>query len=595
MEELMNVEVTSVSRKPEQLNETASAIQVISSEDIRFSGATSLPEILRLASNLQVAQANSSQWAISARGFNSVLANKLLVMIDGRTVYTPMYAGVFWDIQNVMVEDIDRIEIISGPGGSLWGANAVNGVINVITKKSDESQGVYYSRAMGNYLKSYDALRYGGQIGENLTYRIYGSAIQRDNTVLFDESDANDEWNFAQAGFRMDWNPSKKDLLTLQSDYYQGKPNPDGNLDPVKTFGGNILGRWSHEISERSDYQVQFYYDETYRDFGGNFSERLATYDLDLQNRIEIGNNHELVWGMGIRLMDQHMENRELFGFFPADRTMHLFNIFVQDEIVLVKDKLDFTLGTKIEHNSFTGFEFQPSAQLSWKTSEKQILWSTVSRAVRTPSRIDGEFKLFLAPEVPLFAGNDNYISAELLAYELGWRLQLRNKLSLSVSTFYNIYDNLRGAGDGMPIVFTNSISGESYGVEFLSNYQINSKWRLRGGYTYFEKSLRVEEGNRDPKEYHDPEHQFQIQSYLNLPGNIELGTFFRYVGALSDSEVPEYFGLDVRIGWKINEVFELSVVGQNLLNAYHIEFIPESPSARKIERNIYGRITCRF
>ncbi len=594
MEELMNVEVYSVSKQLEKLSETGSAVQVITNEDIRLSGATSLPEALRLASNLYVAQDNSSDWAISARGFNTVLANKLLVMIDGRTVYTPLYAGVFWDIQNVLLEDVDRIEIISGPGGSLWGANAVNGVINIITKNSEETQGVYYSRAMGNYLKSYDALRYGGKIGDKFSYRVYGNAIQRDNTVLSDTTDANDEWEFAQGGVRMDWKPGEKDLVTLQSDYYQGRPNPEGNIDPIKSSGGNILARWSHGFSERSDFQVQFYFDETYRDFGNDFSERLTTFDFDFQNRIEIGGRNELIWGLGVRLMDQQMDNLDLFGFFPAQRNMHIYNLFVQDNIAIIKDRLDLSLGTKIEHNSFTGFEFQPSGQLSCKINESQMLWASVSRAIRAPSRIDREFEVYSAPEVPYIAGNDDFVSAELLAYELGWRMQLKNSIALSVSTFYNDYDNIRSVREGLPIVVANGLYGESYGAEFISNFQIISWWRLKAGYTFFRKHLFVEEGHNDPMEYHDPEHQFQIQSYLNLPGNLELGTFFRYVGPLSDSEVSEYYGLDVRIGWHINEVFELSVVGQNLLNEYHIEFM-DSSEPRRIGRNFYGSITCRF
>lgn len=600
MEELMNVEVYSVSRQLEKLSQTASAIQVITNEEIRLSGATSLPEALRLASNIHVAQANSSQWAISSRGFNSVLANKLLVMIDGRTVYTPMYAGVFWDIQNVLLEDVDRIEIISGPGGSIWGANAVNGVINIITKNSDETQGVYFSRAMGDYLKSYDALRYGGKIGDKFSYRIYGNAIQRDNTVLLDTTDAHDDWSFAQGGIRMDWKPGENDLITLQSDYYEGKPNPDGNIDPVRTSGGNILARWSHTVSERSDFQVQLYYDETYRDFGNDFSEHLMTFDLDLQNRIAIGGRNELIWGLGARHMDQQMENieilgTEIYGFFPAQRNMQVFSAFVQDEISIIKDRLDLTLGTKVEHNSFTGFEFQPSGQLSWASGENHIVWASVSRAVRMPSRIDGELELFLAPEVPLITRNDDFVSEELLAYELGWRLQIQKALTLSISAFYNEYDNIRSVHESTPLFFANGLGGEAYGAEFLTNYQIFSWWRMKVGYTFFRKHLDVEEGHRDPEEFHDPEEQVLIQTYLSLPGNIEFATFFRYVSPLSNSEVPHYHGLDVRIGWKINEVFELSVVGQNLLNENHIEFIPPSPSSRRIERNFHGRITCRF
>jgi len=605
LEELMNIEiqVTSVSKSPEKLTGAASAIQVITGEDIRRSGATSIPEALRLAPNLQVAQVNSSQWAISARGFNNVLANKLLVMIDGRTVYTPLYAGVFWDIQNLVLEDVDRIEVISGPGGTLWGANAVNGVINIITKKAKDTQGLFVEGAVGTELNALGSVRYGGKIGNNLCYRIYGTAFKYDNTILYDGSDANDEWGLGQVGFRLDWDPAKKDLLTLQSDLYGGKPNPDGDKY-VLNRGSHILGQWIHTFSEKSESKLQLYYDHTFRDFRNGLKEDLQTYDLDWQYRFPLAKQQNVIWGLGFRLMNHNVENLELFAFLPGHKILNLYSAFVQDEITLIRKRLLLTLGSKFEHNSYTGFEYQPSGRLTWTPTRHHTIWAAVSRAVRTPARIDRDFVASIAPGVPVLSGNHDFISTELLAYELGWRLQPQEKLSISLATFYNVYDNVRSAEPGsaplnIPITFGNGVQGQTYGVELSATHQVTQWWYLRGGYTFLKKHLTIKPTSADlnegTAESNDPEHQFLIQSMMNLPGRIELGTVLRYVGELSKPPVPGYFGLDVKIGWKLNKVVELSIVGQNLIDKHHAEFIPSSPSPRAIERSVYGKVICRF
>jgi iron complex outermembrane receptor protein len=392
VEELMDVEVTSVSRRPEKLTEAASAIQVITGEDIRRSGANSIPEALRLAPNLQVAQVNSSQWAVSSRGFNNVLSNKLLVMIDGRTVYTPLYAGVFWDVQDALLEDIDRIEVVSGPGGTLWGANAVNGVINIITKSAKDTQGFFMEAGAGTESNGFGSMRYGGQLSPGLYYRVYGKGFNRDELVVADGSDAGDGWDMGQGGFRLDWEPNQDDVLTLQSDFYDSKPNPEAASDPVVAMGGNILGRWTHKISDDSDFQVQFYYDRTRRDFNDEFTENLDTYDFDAQHRFQIGDRQEIIWGLGYRRMDDSVANLELLGFDPGNKTLSLYSAFIQDEITLIEDRLRLTLGSKFEHNEYTGFEVQPSGRLAWTPSTEHTVWAAVSRAVRTPSRIDRDF-----------------------------------------------------------------------------------------------------------------------------------------------------------------------------------------------------------
>jgi iron complex outermembrane receptor protein len=603
-EDLTNVEVTSVSRKEEKWLEAASAIQVITSEDIRRSGATSIPEALRLASNLHVAQVNSSQWAISARGFNNVLANKLLVMIDGRVVYTPLYAGVFWDVQDVLLEDIERIEVVSGPGGTLWGANAVNGVINIITKDTRDTAGFLLEGGVGTELPGFGSLRYGGELTPDLHYRIQARGIRHNDTVQLNGLPAQDSWALSQGGFRLDWNPRGKDRLTFKGDIYDGNPNPEANATGVIVSGGNVLANWTRKISDSADFQLHFYYDRTWRDFGAGLKEKLTTYSFDWQNHFRVGQRQDLVWGLNYRLMDHDTQNLTLLKFLPANKTHAVSGAFIQDEITLVDRRLRVTLGSKFTHNAYTGFEVQPSARLKWTIKQSQTVWGAISRAVRTPSRIDGEFFLFANPTFPVISGNSDFRSEELVAYELGWRSQPTANLSLSLASFYNRYDNIRSAQPGpppfgLPITFHNAVRGEAYGLEVSGIYQVNHWWRLRGGYTLFRKHLEVKPNevdlNRATAESNDPKNQFQVQSTMDLPGRLELSASLRYVGALPRPAVPGYVGLDSRLGWRATSNLELSLVGQNLIGDEHLEFIPASPARRQVERGVYGKVTWRF
>lgn len=603
LEELMNIEVTSVSRTAEKLQEVPSAIQVITSEDIRRSGVTTLPEALRLASNLQVAKVNASQWAISARGFNNVLADKLLVMIDGRTIYTPLYAGTYWDAQNVMLEDVDRIEVISGPGGTLWGANAVNGVINIITKTSKETQGLFLQAGAGNQLSWMANARYGGSIGDKIHYRVYGMGYkQADTRLAQDGKKANDAWSIGQGGIRMDYDASSKDVISVQGDFYDGFPNPDG-ATAVITMGGNLRARWNRTISEKSDLRVQTYYDHTWRDLRNGFSEKLQTLDLDWQYRFPVGKSHELTWGGDIRRMDDRMHNLELFEFLPAHKILSLYGTFLQDKITLVPNKFALTLGTKVEHNSYTGVEYSPSGRFAWTPTDNQVVWAAVSRAVRTPSRIDQDFTLSIAPDFPVIKGSE-FISETLVAYELGWRLQPLSSLSFSISPFYHHYDHLRSVEPGpdpvgFPLTFANGVKGHAYGVELSTNYQPTSWWRLRGGYTFLKKKLRLKDDSQDLNggsgESNDPENQVIIQSYFDICKQLEAAIVFRHISKLPLPSVSEYSGLDIRIGWRMTKNIELSITGQNLLDSRHPEFVPTSPSARTIVRSVYGQLTCRL
>src|SRR3989475_1722694 len=416
LEELMNVEVTSVSKKAEPLSNAAASVYVITREDIRRYGATSIPEILRLAPNLQVARVSASQYAISARGFNSTSANKLLVLIDGRTVYTPLFSGVFWDVQDTMIEDIERIEIISGPGGTLWGSNAVNGVINIITRQSQDTKGALVSLGEGTEERG-AGVRYGAKLGEDATFRIYGKGFYRDNTVRGDGTNVQDSWKKGQVGFRTDWGRGS-DAFTLQGDGYTGTIAQVG--DNASISGANLLGRWNRTLQDGSALKVQAYFDRTRRVVPGTFGELLDTYDIDAQHRFQWGTRNEIVWGGCYRLMHDAVTNSAVLAFLPNVKSLQLINVFLQDSIAL-REHLQLTVGTKLESNSQTGWEVQPNARLAWKVRDDTLLWSAVSRVVRTPSRVDRDF---FTPAPLQFNGGPDFKSEKLIAYEIGYRGQ---------------------------------------------------------------------------------------------------------------------------------------------------------------------------
>jgi iron complex outermembrane receptor protein len=601
IEQLMNLEVTSVSRRPERLAQTASAIQVISREDIRRSGASSLPEALRLASNLQVAQVDSRQWAISARGFNSTTANKLLVLIDGRTVYTPLFSGVFWDAQHVPLADIDRIEVISGPGATLWGANAVNGVINVITKDAKDTPGLVLSGGGGTELRGFGTVRYGGSLGSGVRYRIYGGGFSRDRTALSSGPDSAGDWHLGQGGFRLDWDASTISHVTLQGDRYDGRidqPAPGA----IAVGGGNVMAKWSRTISETSSLTAHLYYDRTHRDIPGTFGEDLDIYDVELQHQTRLGARHDLVWGLGYRLMNDRVAigSDSTLAFLPLHVARQWFTGFVQDEIALVPDRLHVALGTKIEHNDYTGFEIQPSGRVNWTLSPSATLWAAVSRAVRTPSRIDRE--LFAPAKPPYFlAGGPGFRSEEELAYELGYRHQ-EGSLALSVATFYSRYHGLRSLEQTnpppSPLVIGNGQDGESYGAELTAAYVLTSGWRVRAGYTELRVHIWPNPGSTDTSrgltESQTPDRQFFLHSSVDLPAHLRLDARLRAIGEITRRQVPAYEELNARLTWQPTAKLDLSIVGQNLLNPRHAEFgVPAT--RRKIERGVYGMVEWRF
>ena len=620
LEELMDIQITSVARHPESLRQAAAAIQVITREDIRRSGASSIPEALRLAGNLEVARKNAHDWGISARGFNSSLANKLLVMIDGRTVYTPLYSGVFWDAQDYLLEDIDRIEVISGPGGTLWGANAVNGVINIITRSAADSQGLYAEGGGGTQLRGLAGARYGGMLAPDVGFRVYGKYFDRDDEVLADGARAGDGWHRAQGGFRVDSDASRANTFSAHGDFYAGHEglNTGG---AAQTAGGNLVGRWSHVVTTESDFSLQAYYDRTHLLIpivpfvlngielapAGNLHDDLSTYDIDFQHRFSLGPRHHIVWGTGYRFSHDVVENAPAIAFLPTTLDRNLFSAFVQDQIA-ISAKLSLILGSKLEHNDYTGFEVEPNVRLQWTWTPNQTLWSAISRAARTPSRIDRDLTEPAPPRTLVLRGGRDYGSEYVTAYELGYRGEISSTMTGSLSTFYNEYRDVRSTsvtpGTILPLFFANNVAGHTDGLELSTRYQLADFWSLQVNYDYLQESLHVRPGQFDlgnaGNEMADPRHQAALRSSMSLATHLEVDASLRWVDALRfqngsvTGEVPSYFELDTRIAWVLERV-ELALVGQNLLHARHPEYGFVDPGREQIQRGVYGKISWRY
>ena len=594
LDQLMNVSITIVSRSPEQLFKTPASVYVISNDEIKNSGATNIVGALRLAPSVNVAQGNAGAWVVTTRGFSNIFANKLLVMIDGRVVYTPLYAGVIWDMQNVLLEDIEQIEIVSGPGASLWGSNAVNGVINIITKNSKDTQGLYVSAGGGTALQDFSAIRYGGKIGDNSYFRFYAQRYDYDNFTLTNGTANSDRWDYTQGGFRADFNPSGDNSFTLQGDL-------NGELARTlptnsNSDGQNLMGKWTHSFSDSSNLKVKVYFDRTWiHDIPSTLSDQLTTYDLDFQHSFSLGKINNIVWGAGYRLMFDETPTTTIYvGFIPLKLTMPLYSAFAQDEVNIINQKLNLTVGTKLEHNVFTGFEWQPSVRLTYTPSDQQTIWSAVSRAVRTPSRFDVDYyipKYIVPPPGLSIAGGPNFVSEKLIAYELGYRISPINQLSFSLSTFYNNYSDLYSV-EALPGTNTyeiqNGSEGKSWGAELFADFQITNMWKLRGGYTFFRINLKPKPGHTyDPSVLaDDPENMASLESSVNLLKDYQFDITAHYVSALPLNNAPSYVSLNARIARRFGNL-ELSIVGQNLLKKYHIEY-----GNVQIPRSVYGKIS---
>lgn len=585
LEQLADLQVTSVSRSAQSVGEAPAAIFVITADDMIRSGVRSIPAALRLAPNLQVARLDSANYAISARGFNhsSGTANKLLVLMDGRIVYTPLYSGVFWDEQNAIMEDLDRIEVVSGPGGALWGSNAVNGVINIVSRDAHETQGLL---ATGGASESSRALgvRYGARFGDAGAFRIYGLGLQR-------SVGEPTEWVNSQLGFRADWGGAS-DTFTLQGDIYQGRQDRLlGQVNETEIAGGNVLGRWSRRFDGGSEFVLQGYADRTERQVSSGIVAEVDAGAIDAQFQFSIGAAHDVVVGAGARVTrDTFMPGPGTVFLNPDTRTLETFNVFAQDTIALTEN-LDLIAGLKLEENDYTGLEYMPSFRLAWRPDASSLVWAAVSRAVRTPARFDRDLI-----NTGILAGGPDFVSETVIAYELGYRAQPSERFWYSVSTYFNVYDDLRTVEATSAFVFPlevrNGMNGDTYGVEAWGSYSMANWWRLNAGLNWQQKDLELDPSSADVFGVafagNDPEWQASLRSLMDFGERTQFDLSARYVSALESPVVDEYVALDVRIGFRVTDDFELSIAGYNLLDDGRAEFINPSLPPIEVSRSVF-------
>jgi iron complex outermembrane recepter protein len=621
LESLLNMRVTSVSRRQEEMRKTAAAVFVITQEDIRRSGATDIADLLRMVPGVDVAQLTSNTWAVSVRGFNGLYATKLLVQVDGRTVYDPTFSGVFWDRQNLVLEDIDRIEVIRGPGATMWGANAVNGVISITTKRAGQTQGGLLVATGGSRRPGEGAFRFGGELGQNAFYRASARQTTRTNSPSSSGENGGDSWNMTDATFRVDWDPSGTNSFVFDGGGYRGVTS-----NPLASFGlggqggkngGHALARWTHSLSSSSDLRLQFYYNNSQiNGAGGNNVDLL---DFDAQHNFHIGNRNNVMWGVGHRRIHDDVDNTLTFKVLPAHKTTTLSNAFVQDEITVIDRTLYVTVGSKFERSSFTGYDIQPSAHLLWLPDSRQSVWASASRAVRTANRIERGLHIDLrtVPMGPVngivtLSGRDDTRSEELMAYEAGYRYQAMKKVWFDLATFYNVYDHLSTTEQGapffvvepgpphfvVPTLFGNGMKGKTYGAEVTGNLKVNDSLTFRGSYSLLHMSLQYYRpdfaSTSETAEGQSPRNQVYGGVVLTLPKSFELSGHSYFVGQLPTFQVPSYTRVDANVTWKGLEHLELSVAGQNLLGS-HMEFGTGQGALNPVNRNIYGKVTWRF
>lgn len=626
--------VFSASRHEEKVSRTAAAVFVLSQDDIKRSGATSVPDALRLVPGLDVAQINANSWAITARGFNDRSANKMLVLMDGRTLYHPVFSGTLWQTKDTLLEDVERIEVIRGPGAAMWGSNAVNGVINIITRSARDSQGVYATAGTGTEENGFGAVRYGGRLGEDTYYKGYVKYFSRDDFSVEGGGNANDAWESTQGGFKVESTLSADDAVTLQGDYYQGNANglqhiavpvPPFEFDtavPRNFSGGNVLGRWDHRFSDTADMTLKLYVDHTedttrFSSIDDATKSMVDTYDLDWQHRFQWGDSHAWTWGLGYRYA--HLESSAGQDFFfamdPDTRDTQLFSGFFQDEITLVPERWRLIAGTRIEHNDFSGFEGQPTGRLVFTPTDNQTVWASVSRAVRIPNRLDHDMQAtYLAQALPgvflVGQGNADFKPEELIAYELGYRIQPTATTSLDIATFYNDYSRLSSASLGdlllsatpslhgiLPIFAENDMDGQTYGAEVMGQWRVAPSLRLQANYTYLQVQLGGAPLFQERTEDSSPHHQFSIRTSYDVTESLQADAILRYVDGLPSFDVDSYAALDLRLAWKPTRHVELAVVGRNLLDGQHPEFGESVLFAQAVEvqRSVYGQISLRY
>ena len=601
IDDLATIQVTSVSKSAQPLADAAAAVYVITHDDIMRSGAQNLPEILRLAPNLQVAQMTANSWAITARGFNGNAADKLLVLIDGRSVYTPLYGGVLWDELGVLPEDIERIEVISGPGATLWGANAVNGVINIITRKSAATQGGVLDLSAGNR-GNQGSLQYGGTLEDDLRYRAYVDTFTTPSDKTSTGANAEDGWSKTQGGFRLDWTP-QSDTVTVQGDMYRGSEDATPTLN-TNISGLDLQTTWQHQLDDGSSLQILAYYDGTRR-FVDGLGYSLNTYDLELQHSFTPWQGNDIVWGAGYRAYQDDFQLVGALQFLPASRVESLSDIFAQDTISL-DASLKLILGMKLEDDPYSGIAPLPNARLSWKFADNALLWAAVSRAVRAPTRFDTDLQDTIIPGILILEGNKDFQSEKLDAFEIGTRLQPTDAMTLSVSTFYNIYNDLRSIEwanmTTLPLLWTygNMMEGHTYGVEVWGDYQVLDWWKLSAGFNVQHEALSFKSGSSAlggvASAGDDPNHQASLRSSMRLGNDVTWEADFRYVGALPDPAIPAYVEVNSKLSWNITQSLELAVSGLNLLQAHHLEYEEAgATTGDEVDRGFYVETKIRF
>jgi iron complex outermembrane receptor protein len=631
LEDLMNLKVTSVGKKEQRISNVGAAVFVITREDIRRSGMTNVPDLLRMVPGVDVARIDSHTWAISIRGFNYRYSSKVLVLIDGRTVFTPSFSGVFWDQQSLPLEDIERIEVIRGPGGTVWGANAVNGVINIMTRSARDTPGGLVSAGSGSKDSAQGLVQYGGSVGAKGAYRAYGRYSTVENSTFADRSPAADGLHNSQAGFRSDWNLSHHDNLTVQGDFFgasEGQtvttlfPNklPDYYIfnDKVRVGTENLLGRWNHTFTNGSQTSVQLYYDHVRRFDTG--LETLSTGDFDFQYHFHAGARNDVVAGTGFRVTDDRFSEGYSIVFGTGRRTNKLFTTFLQDEL-RITNSLALTIGSKLEHNAYTGLEYEPSAQLVWTPTESQTVWASASKAIEQPSWYFAEARQDAAtfPVSGGFAdyqilGNAQSKAAELFDYEIGYRARLSERFTFDATAFLSDYRRLQTLEPRppyftmspapphlvLPNVWDNLGQARNYGVELSGGWDLTSWWRISPGFSFLQMKFTLDPTSKDTSlaltPGDSPKRQAQLRSTMNLPHHLEWDTSVYYVAALGTGPVPSYTRLDTRLGWRVGESMEFSIAGQNLLAPRHTEFMDAlQVLPTQIERSVVGRVTWRF
>jgi iron complex outermembrane receptor protein len=662
IEELMNITVTSVSKKSQKIADAAAAIYVISQDDIRRSGVTTIADALRMVPGVQVARIDSNKWAVTARGFNGRFANKLLVLMDGRSLYTPYFLGVYWEMQDTVLEDIERIEVIRGPGAALWGSNAVNGVINIITKSAKKTKGALVSAGGGSTEKAFTTARYGASLGDATNLRLYAKHQERDGFFDAAGKNTNDSWDKTQGGFRLDSQLTTQDHLTVQGDYFDGSIKEtfvrfdypaSTNQFPYRLLnlesgmsGGNILTRWQRTFSDSHTLSLQTYYDHSERNMYAS-PQKFNTFDLDFQHQFALGNVQNIVWGLGYRSSQHEVTNTSTLTLDQQKVTNNLYSLFLHDEITLIPGTVSLIIGSRFEHNDYSGFDVQPNGRLLWTITPNNSAWAAVSRAVRsgTSGEQDINYRYRTIPvktaqnqndpqlteiqKLPVIGipyrleilGNKNFKSEELLAYEIGYRTEPMPRLSFDIAAYYNSYKRQRVVTPGkghldtlsgppfaeyvLPYYLTNDMHGHAIGVEVSADWKPFDWWRLQASYSYqnlamFLDGTSVDATNKSNAEGNVPQHQYSVRSGFDIEQHVTLDLWLRgmdELASINNERIPGYITMDARLAWKPVKGLELSLVGQNLFSRRHSEFIPEYiyTLPTQIPRSVYGKLTWEF